>query len=261
MDSSLVIIERNDSFAIIRLNPPEKSKALSRETIVTLKQTFENLENQKDLRAIILISAGDVAFSAETDLAEEPADVTPSEVRNDYQERQALYDQITKFSVPVIVAVDGLTAGAGLELALACHLRIAHPNASFRFPEARLDSTAGQSAVQQLAREIGSEHALEICRSGRTVLAEEALRIGLINRIAPEGRLLIEAESLARQISTMAPLAIRACLEAVTRGIELPLVEGLTLESQLFASLFATNDVREGTSAFLEKRPPAFKGS
>lgn len=261
MDSSLVIIERKHSFAIIRLNLSEESNGLSRETIVTLRQAFENLENQPDLRAIILAGPGDGAFSAETDIAEKPADDTQFEVRENSQQHQALYDQITTCSVPVIVAVDGLTAGDDLELTLACHLRIAHPNASFRFPKVRLDSLAGQAAVHQLAREIGNKHALEICRSGQTVPAEEALRIGLINRLAPEGRLLIEAESLARQISTMAPLAIRACLEAVTRGMELPLIKGLTLESQLFAGLFATNDVREGTNAFLEKRKPVFKGS
>jgi enoyl-CoA hydratase len=258
VDSPLANIERRDSFAIIRLGPSEKTGALSSEMVVTLKQSFQNLEKQPDLRAIILTEVGDTKSSADTDVAKS-ADITPSEVREDYQERQELYDQITKCNVPVIVALDGLTAGEFLELILACHLRIASSNASFRFPEVRLESNAGKSAVQRLACEIGNEHALEICRSGKTVLAEEALRMGLINRIAPAGRLLIEAESLARLISTMAPLAIRACLEAVTRGVELPLADGLDLEAQLFASLFATNDVREGTSAFLEKRRPVFK--
>lgn len=228
--------------------------------MVTLKQSLQNLEKQPDLRVIILTEVGDNKSSADTDVAKS-ADITPSEVREDYQERQELYDQITKCTVPVIVALNGLTASTSLDLTLACHLRIASPNASFRFLKTRLDSIDGHSAVHRLAREIGNEQALEICRNGRTVLAEEALRIGLINRIAPEGRLLIEAKSLARLISTMAPLAIRACLEAVTRGVELPLADGLDLEAQLFASLFATNDLREGTSAFLEKRPPVFKGS
>jgi len=260
VDSPLVIIEQNDSFAIIRFSPPEKSNALSREMIPTLQQTFQNLEHQPDLRAIILFGVGDHTFSSETNVAE-PSEVAQTEVCGDRQGHQTLYDQITKCTVPVIVIVDGVIAGACLELALACHLRIASAKASFRFPESGPDSSAGPSAVQRLAREIGNERALEICQSGRTVFAEEALRIGLINRTALEGRLLTEAESLARHISTMAPLAIRACLEAVTRGVELPLVEGLTLESQLFASLFGTNDVREGTSAFLEKRQPIFKGN
>ena len=260
MDFPLANIERKDSFAIIRVNPPEESDALAREIMVTLKQAFQDLNNQPDLRAIIL-TGGHGAFSSETD-SDDAADVRQFEVHEDYQDPpDELCEQITKCNVPVISAVDGLTAGAGLELALACHLRIASPNTAFRFPKTRLDSIDGHSAVHRLAREIGNEQALEICRNGRTILAEEALRIGLINRIAPEGRLLIEAESLARLISTMAPLAIRACLEVVTRGIELPLVEGLALEAQLFSSLFATNDVREGTSAFLQKRQPIFKGS
>jgi len=225
--------------------------------MVTLSQSFQNLEKQTDLRAIILTGAGDGESSPNTDIAKS-ADITSSKVR---QEFQAIYDQITRCTVPVIATVDGLVAGQALEMILACHLRIASSNATFRFPEVRLDSHAGKSALQRLACEIGNDVALEICRSGKTVIVEEALRMGLINRIAPEGRLLTEAESLARLISTMAPLAIRACLEAVTRGVELSLADGLGLETQLFASLFATNDVREGTSAFLEKRQPMFKGS
>lgn len=226
----------------------------------SLTETFTNLEHQPEMRAIILTAASDGAPPTETDVAE-PADLIRSELRENYQERKTLYDQIEKCSMPVIAAIDGPAAGDGFELALACHLRIASPRASFRLPDVMLDSIAGRSAVQRLAREIGEAAAHEIVPNGEIILAEEALRIGLINRIAPEDGLLTEAESLARQISTMAPLAMRACLEAVTRGIELPLAEGLALETKLFSSLFATNDVREGTSAFLEKRPPVFKGT
>jgi len=259
VDSSLVNIERRDSFAIIRLSHSDKNGALSSEMIVTLKQSFQNLEKQTDLRAIILTGVGDGESPPDIDNSRSEAS-TSTEMREDPKEFQALSDQITKCTVPVIAAVDGLAAGEVLDLILACHLRIASSNAAFRFPKVKLDSNAGTSTVQRLACEIGNEVALEICRSGKTVLAEEALRIGLINRIAHADQLLMEAESLARLISTMAPLAIRACLEAVTRGVDLPLADGLDLETQLFASLFATNDVREGTNAFLEKRQPVFKG-
>jgi enoyl-CoA hydratase len=154
-----------------------------------------------------------------------------------------------------------MAAGGGCELALACHIRIAAPNASFSLPETKFGLIAGDGGTRRLAREVGQGRAREIMLTGRTVPAEEALQIGLINRISADAGLLSEAESLAREISNLAPLAIRACLEAVTRGIELSLAEGMALEAQLFASLFATNDMREGTRAFLEKRRPVFAGT
>lgn len=260
MGSESISEERRESFAIIRLNRPEKSNALSREMIVTLSDVFTNLESQPDLRAIILTGAGDKAFCAGTDI-DELAGLDKDQAREVSQRGQALCNQIDGYSVPVIAAINGIAAGAGCELALACHIRIASPNASFSLPETKLASIPRHGGLLRLAREIGSDPALEIVQSGRTVDAEEVLRIGLINRIADDDSVLTGAESLAREISNLAPLAIQACLEAVTRGIELPLVEGLALEAQLFSSLFATNDMRSGTRAFLEKRPPVFKGS
>jgi len=162
--------------------------------------------------------------------------------------------------VPVIAAVGGIAAGDGCELALACHLRIAAANAQFSLTEARPGFDSGYDVRGRLAREVGEEVALQML-SGKVVSAEEALRLGLINRLVPAVELLSRAEDLAREIAQLAPLAIRACLEAVTRGNQLPLAEGLALETKLFASLFDSDDVREGTSAFLEKRTPAFKGT
>jgi enoyl-CoA hydratase len=251
-----VSIENHASYIVLTLDRPDELNALSAAMIKDLREAFEQIETRGELRSVILTGSGNRAFSAGTDLSGPDED----RAREISEAGQTLFNQIETCAVPVIAAINGAAGGVGCELALACHLRIVSTSASFTFPEARPASIAGQSTAQRLAREIGIEHALEISRSGRTVFAEEALRIGLINRIAPEDRLLIEAELLARQISTMAPLAIRACLEAVTRGIGLTLNEGLALEAQLFSSLFATNDVREGTSAFLEKRQPVFKG-
>jgi enoyl-CoA hydratase len=160
----------------------------------------------------------------------------------------------------VIAAVNGIAAGGGCELALACHIRIASANAQFSLPETRLGVIPAYGGTQRLAREIGNGRALEMMLTGRTVDAGEALRYGLINHVVPGRELLSQAERLALEIAGLAPLAIRACLEAVIRGAELPLADGLALEAKLFASLFATDDVREGTSAFLEKRAPVFKG-
>lgn len=260
MDSELISEERRESFVIIRLNRPEKFNALSRQMIGDLSEIITNLKSQPDLRAIILTGVGEQAFSAGTDITE-LSNLTTTEAREVSECGQALGNQIENCTVPVIAAVNGLAAGGGCELALACHIRIASPNASFSLPETKLGIIPGYGGTQRLAREIGRGGALEIMLTGRTVCAEEALRIGLVNRVAAVDKLLTAAKLLAIEISSLAPLAIRACLEAVAGGIELSLSEGLALEAQLFSSLFATNDTREGTRAFLEKRPPVFKGN
>jgi enoyl-CoA hydratase len=259
MESPFVNLEQRDSVAIIRLNRPEKLNALSREMILALSDAFKSLDSETQLRAIILTGAGEKAFCAGTDIAELTA-LDKERAREVSERGQALCNQIESFRVPVIAAINGIAAGGGCELALACHIRISSPNATFSLPETKLGILPGYGGTQRLAREIGKGRALEMMLTARTVGAEEALRIGLINRVAATGGLLTEAEAFAREIALLAPLAIRSCLEAVTRGAELPLREGLVLETKLFASLFATEDVREGTRAFLEKRPPVFKG-
>jgi enoyl-CoA hydratase len=260
MGSEFIIEERRDSFAIIRLNRPEKFNALSREMILALTNIFKTLGSEPDLRAIILTGAGDKAFCAGTDIAELTG-LDKDQARAVSERGQTLCNQIENSAVPVIAAINGIAAGGGCELALACHLRVASPNASFSLPETKLGILPGYGGTQRLAREIGRGRALEMMLTARMVNAEEAHRIGLVNRAAAAGALLREAEALAREIALLAPLAIRACLKSVTRGLELPLAEGLALEAQLFASLFATDDVREGTSAFLEKRKAFFNGT
>ena len=257
---SSILHERRGPFAIIRLNRPEKFNALSREMILALSEILANLKSQTELRAVILTSTGDKAFCAGTDLSE-LAGLDEVRAREVSERGQALCDQIENCGVPVIAAINGIAAGGGCELALACHLRIASTDARFSLPETKLGVIPAYGGTQRLAREIGHGRALEMMLTGRTVDAEEALQFGLINQIAPAGELLAQAESLAHEISQLAPLAIRACLGAVIQGNELPLNEGLALEAKLFASLFATDDVREGTRAFLEKRSPVFKGT
>lgn len=263
MGSEFISEERRDSIEFIRLNRPEKFNALSREMILNLSEIFTNLESQSDLRAIILTGAGDRAFCAGTDITEltEISALDNDRAREVSERGQTLCNQIESCGVPVIAAVNGIAAGGGCELALACHLRIASANAQFSLPETKLGVIPGYGGTPRLAREIGHGRALEMMLTGRTVSAAEALQFGLINRIAAAGELLVAAESLAREIASLAPLAIRACLEAVIKGAELPLAEGLALEAKLFAGLFASDDVREGTRAFLEKRSPVFKGS
>lgn len=256
MDSPFIDIKRSDSHLIIRLNRPAKFNALTREMILALGDIFSRLDSQPKLRAVILTGTGDKAFCAGTDITE----LTGASERELSELVQGLFGQIESGHVPVIAAVNGIAAGDGCKLALACHLRIASDNAQFSLPETRSGIDSGSKETRRLACEFGEEGALELL-SGKPVSAEEALRFGLINRVVPASELVARAEDLTSEIAQLAPLAIRACLEAVTQGNQLPLAEGLALEAKLFASLFDTNDVREGTSAFLEKRVPAFKGT
>ena len=259
MTSSLVTIELRDSVAIVRLNRPDKLNALSGEMLDDLSQAFSMIENNPSARAVILTGVREGAFSAGTDIAELAA-IDQSAASDVSQRGQSLCDQIAKCVVPVIAAVSGVAAGGGCELALACHMRVASTNAEFSLPETKLGMIPAYGGTQRLSRIIGSGRALDMVLSGRTISAEEAFRIGLVNRLADPDSLLSEAEGLANDISRLAPLAIRACLEAVTKGLELPLDEGLAIEAELFSRLFATDDVREGTRAFLEKRAPVFNG-
>ena len=162
--------------------------------------------------------------------------------------------------MPVIAAINGLAVGGGCELALACHIRLATTNARFSLPEAKLGIIPGYGGTQRMPRELGMSRALEIMLAGREVSAAAAERLGLINRQVDAASLLTESKSLAHDIAKLAPIAIRACLESVRVGLELSLDEGLAVETRLFAELFATTDMREGTRAFLEKRAPVFKG-
>jgi enoyl-CoA hydratase len=260
MESTLVKTERHGPIEFIRLNRPAKLNALTREMILALTDTFKQIEQQTDVCAIILSGAGEKAFCSGTDIEELSATTNHAHALEVSERGQQLCNQIEKSSVPVIAAVNGIAAGGGCELALACHLRIAATTARFSLPETKLGVIPGYGGTRRLSRELGHGRALELMLTGRTLSAEEALAFGLVNRVTQPADMVSAAESLAREIASLAPLAIRACLKAVISGDELTLAEGLRLEAELFASLFTTEDVREGTRAFLEKREPIFKG-
>ncbi len=256
----MLSFEQRETIAVVRLGRPEKLNALTREMLSELGETFARVGREPGaLRAVILTGAGERAFSAGTDIAELAA-MGAEEGRGIAERGQQVCDLIERCPVPVIAAVNGLAAGGGCELALACHLRVASTNARFSLPELKLGVMPGYGGTQRLARATGSGRALEMMLTGGELSAEEALRVGLVNRVVAPAELFAEAEALAQKIAGLAPLAVRACLAAVTRGLALPLEEGLKLEAELFAGLFATRDAREGTRAFLEKRAPVFRG-
>lgn len=254
---ALILLERREAIAIVRLNRPEKRNALSRTMLEELRIAFEQFENEQNLTTVILTGSGD-AFCAGTDIAE-LADLDQDEALATSERGQSVCNQIENCSVPVIGAINGIAAGGGCELALACHLRIVSLDARFTLPETLLGVIPAYGGTHRLPREIGYSRALEVMLTGGEITAKRAFELGLVNRIA-DGDVLVAAELLAKDMSKLAPLAIRGCLKAVVRGLELSLAEGLAIESEIFASLFDTQDVREGTRAFLEKRAPVFKG-
>ncbi len=254
-----ITVDDRASFRIISLSRSEKMNALSPEMMSDLNAAFHSVNLNQHLRAVILTANGSHAFCAGTDIAQLAGkdDETASVLS---QRGQELCEQIESCRVPVIAAINGIAAGGGLELALACHIRLGSTSAKFSLPETKLGVIPAYGGTQRLPRIIGTGRALELMLTGKTISADEAFEVGLLNKVTSPESLLEEAESLVQEIAKQAPLAIRACLTAVLQGMSLPLNEGLKLEAELFSKLFATRDVKEGTSAFLEKRSPEFVG-
>jgi len=257
----MILLERRKSVAIVILNRPAQRNALSRAMISALTETFNSFKADNELRAVILTGAGEKAFCAGTDISELNSVPNEEDARSASERGQLLCDTIEHCPIPVIAAINGIAAGGGCELALACHLRIAVSSAQFSLPETMLGLIPAYGGTQRLPREVGPGPALEMMLTGKTIDAQTALQFGLVNQVVDANELLGRAEGLANEIAQLAPLAIRACLRAVVEGTQLPLAEGLALETKLFSELFSTEDMREGTRAFLEKRQPIFKGS
>jgi enoyl-CoA hydratase len=260
----ILVEERGDGddagLIYVRLNRPAKRNALTCAMLERLAEIFRAFSERTDLpRAVVLTGTGTAAFCAGTDISE--LDGLNEEGALETARRgQETCEAIELCPVPVIATVNGLAAGGGCELALACHLRLAATHATFSLPELKLGVIPAYGGTQRLARAVGHGRALAAMLAGESLSAEEALRLGLVNRVVAAEQLSDETETLAATVSQFAPLAVRACLAAVTRGARLPLADGLALEAKLFSQLFSTEDVREGTRAFLEKRAPVFKG-
>ena len=254
-----VTSEERGAFRFVRLERPAKRNALTRAMLERLDEIFADVEARRDLRAVILSGAGS-DFCAGTDIGELEG-MSEADARRKAERGQEVCDRIELCGTPVIAAVQGAAAGGGCELALACHLRVSATDARFSLPEARLGVIPAYGGTQRLARAVGAGRALATMLAGEELSADEARQFGLVNRVVAPDRLIEEAEALAQSVfDHAAPLAARACLQAVTRGARLPLDAALRLEVELFARLFSTEDVREGTRAFLEKRQPVFEG-
>ena len=259
MTYQTLLFDVRDGVACITVNRPDKLNALNDQVMAELADVADRIATTPDIRGALITGAGPKAFIAGSDIGDlsrqGPFDGKARAMRG-----QAVLRRLETCGKPVIAAVNGYALGGGCELAMACHLRIASDTAKFGQPEVKLGIAPGYGGTQRLPRLVGKGVALQLILTGEMIDAQEAYRIGLVNRVVPAAELLAESEKLLRGILAMAPLAVRLCLEAVDQGFEMTLDEGLLLEANHFGLLAATNDMKEGTQAFLEKRPPRFEG-
>ena len=254
-----LLIETREHIATVTVNRPKVLNALNRKTVEELDTCFRSLQQDEQVRAVILTGAGDKAFVAGADIRE-LATYSPQAAKESALRGQAVFSRIENLGKPTIAAINGYALGGGCELALACSLRIASQTARLGQPEVKLGIIPGYGGTQRLPRLIGKGMALQLILSGEPLSAEEALQWGLVNQVVTPDQLLPTAEGIARKTLANAPLAVQYCLEAVHQGLNMSLEQGLFLEGTLFGMSFATEDMREGTRAFLEKRSPRFTG-
>ena len=253
-------IEVGNQIALLTISQPKVLNALNETTMEELESAFGNRLKEDDVGAVILTGAGEKAFVAGADI-KELAQLNPLDARLKALRGHELLEVIEGFPKPVIAAVNGYCLGGGCELALACHLRIASENAQFGLPEVKLGLIPGYGGTQRLPRLVGKGRAMEMILSGESMSAQEAARIGLVNSVVSREDLIPKCRELAEKILRNAPLAVGYSIEAINAGLEMPLQEATRLEASFFGLSCATEDMREGTRAFTEKRKPQFKGS
>ena len=254
-----ILFDVRDHVAFVTINRPDKLNALNDRVVDELSDAAGRIAAEEDIRGAILTGAGPKAFAAGADIGE-LAGQGPFDGKARALKGQAMLRRLERCGKPVIAAINGFALGGGCELALACHLRIASEQAKLGQPEVKLGITPGYGGTQRLPRLVGRGAALSLILTGDTIDAQQALRIGLVNQVVPAAELLAAAERLLRGILKNGPLAVRLALEAVDRGLDMTLDEGLLLEANLFGLLASTRDMKEGLTAFLEKRPPGFEG-
>jgi len=254
-----VIYDKKGSIAYVTLNRPKVMNALNKATISELRAAFEDARDDSSVRGVILTGVGEKAFAAGADIGE-VANNTAVEAEEATRRGQALTDLIENLGKPVIAAVNGFALGGGCELAMCCTIRIAAESAKFGQPEVKLGVMPGYGGTQRMPRLVGRGRALKLILSGDIIDATEAYRIGLVDELVPAPQVIERAETVLKKIIANAPLSVKYSLEAVNKGLETSVAEGLVIEASLFAVCASTDDKKEGTSAFLEKRAPNFQG-
>jgi enoyl-CoA hydratase len=254
-----LLIERDGAVAIITINRPKVLNALNVSTLDDLRRAVLELKRDDGVRSIIITGSGEKSFVAGADINEFVVS-SPASGRDQALAGQHVFDLIENLGKPVIAAVNGYALGGGCELAMACTLRIAADTARFGQPEINLGLVPGYGGTQRLPRLVGKGKAMELMLTGSPISAEDAERIGLVNRVVPAAALMTEAKRLAAALAAQAPLAAAYIIHAINHGVEMPFAQACAYEATLFGLAFATDDMREGTRAFLEKRKPAFRG-
>src|SRR5712691_2419688 len=254
-----VLYEKKGAIAYVTVNRPKVLNALNTPTWKDLRTAFEDARDDATVRGVILTGAGDKAFIAGADIGE-LAHVAAFEAEQSSRFGQGVLDLIENLGKPVIAAINGFALGGGCETAMACTIRIASETAKFGQPEVKLGVLPGAGGTQRLPRLVGKGRALQLILTGEIISAQEAWRIGLVNEVVPAANLISRAEAILKQIFYNAPVAIKHSLQAVNKGLETSLDEGLALEASFFGLCAGTEDKKEGTSAFLEKRAAKFQG-
>ena len=254
-----LLVERERGVAVLTIQRPKRLNALDASTLDELRQAILDLQRDESIRCVVLTGAGDKAFVAGADISE-IAGESPEGARQRSLRAQHLFSLIETLGKPVIAAVNGFALGGGCELAMACTLRIAADTARFGLPEINLGLIPGFAGTQRLTRLVGKTKTMELILTGEQISAAEALTIGLINRVVPAGALTTAARELAEVLAAKPPIAMRYAMEAVNKGSDMPFAEASRFEAALFGMVTATDDMKEGTRAFLEKRAPQFKG-
>jgi len=254
-----LLLERDGAVAILTINRPQVLNALNSQTLDELRRAILDLKQDDSVRVVILTGAGEKAFVAGADI-NELAVQTPTSGREHVLAGQHVFDLVENMGKPVIAAINGYALGGGCELAMACTLRIAADTAKVGQPEVSLGLIPGYAGTQRLPRLVGKGRAMELILTGTPIGADDALRIGLVNRVVPAADLMASARALAQQLARSAPIAMRYIINAVNKGIEMPFAEASQYEATLFGLVASTDDMREGTAAFLQKRKPEFKG-
>jgi enoyl-CoA hydratase len=259
MNFENILFEKKGAIAYVTVNRPKVLNALNMATMEELRAAFHDIKHDSGIRVVIMTGAGEKAFIAGADISELAKHDAVS--GKEYTHRgQSVLNLIENLGKPVIACINGFALGGGCEIAMACTMRLASENAKLGQPEVKLGIIPGYGGTQRLPRLVGKGIAMQLVLAGEMINAQEAHRIGLVNEVVPAAELIPHAEAIAQKIIANAPLAVQYAMEAVNKGMEMTLAEGLYLEAVLFAVACASEDKKEGTTAFLEKRPPQFKG-